>query len=408
MGAPEQATAVVVAGPEQVGPTQGEAEGDGDQEMPVATVVAELPPMPKVGEQWQANGWFSPGELKQLEMYSAPSAAQQQQQLQHNMGSAPVQQQMGGAPYMGSGGPGAAAIVAPAGAMPIMMNAMSAARVTKGSVGGAEGGSGVLSRDPMLNSREELIKFFSQYGVSRPKMVLQTHGRHREVRSRIVDRGQGPRREQHLHWVDDFRQSIDISSCIFPWGRISTDEGGPVEEVLDKYLRDTSPLKSLSLDKKVLGFDREGLCQLVRDHYRNLGYRGECNITIALGDTEVRVAAPGEMADCIDGCCCRCLMCITIIPMCFYCAYASSHQSDGLQAVFQVPPAYTPQTVLSNIVNQLHRPGYRAPQTPSLLSSLNNTMTPYADLARAQNEQRYFEQLHGGHHQQNGQSYRGR
>jgi hypothetical protein len=88
------------------------------------------------------------------------------------MGNAPVQQQMGGAPYMGSGGPGAAAIIAPAGAMP-MMNAKSAARVTHGMVGGVNNGSGVASREPMLNSREELAHHVLVGVVSRPKMLLK-------------------------------------------------------------------------------------------------------------------------------------------------------------------------------------------------------------------------------------------
>jgi hypothetical protein len=385
MGGPEQATAVVVAGPEQVEPTQGETEENGDQELPVATVVAELPPMPKMGGQWQANGWFSPGELKQLEMYSAPSAAeqQQQQQQQQNMGSAPVQQHMGGAPNMGSGGPGAAAMIAPAGAMPMMMNATSAARVTHGAVGGMESGTGVESRDPMLNSREELIKFFSQYGVSRPKMVLSINCRHREVRTRTVQRDGKYIRREELVWITDVRQNIEISDCIFPWGRISTDAGGPVEEVLNKYLLDTSSLKSLSLDKKVLGLDQEGLCQLVRAHYKNNGYQGECNVTIEFANTLVRVAAPGEMAACIDSCCCQFLMCITIIPGLIYCAYAGNHQYEGLQAVFQVPPVYTPQTIFGNIVNQLHHPGNRRAQG-------------YTDLHRAKMDRRYFEQRTGG------------
>ncbi len=213
-------------------------------------------------------------------------------------------------------------------------------------------------------------------------MVLSINCRHREVRSRVVTRdGKLTRREEFI-WITDVRQNIEISSCIFPWGRISTDAGGPVEEVLDKYLRDTSPLKSLSLDKKVLGLDQERLCQLVRDHYKNNGYGGECNVTIEFGDNLVRVAAPSDMAACIDSCWCQCLMCITIIPMCIYCAYAGNHQSDGLQAVFQVPPVYTPQTVFSNIVNQLHHPGFARNQG-------------FTDLHRARMDRRYFEQQVG-------------
>jgi hypothetical protein len=129
--------------------------------LPVATAEQVLP----------AGQWYSPQELQVLAAQPLPPAID----YAAVMGAAPP-------PPSGPAAQQGVVVLEPAGgALPIMAGAYSAAVIHSDSAK-----SGIVSRDPVLNSRDELLRFFNMHGTQRPQMYVWVEGFHHETRHRTV------------------------------------------------------------------------------------------------------------------------------------------------------------------------------------------------------------------------------
>jgi hypothetical protein len=129
--------------------------------LPVATAEEVLP----------AGQWYSPQELQVLAAQPLPPAID----YAAVMNAAPPPPS-GPVPQQG------VVVLEPAGgALPIMAGAYSAALIEADS-----SKSGIVSRDPVLNSRDELLRFFNMHGTQRPQMYVHVEGYHHEIRTRTV------------------------------------------------------------------------------------------------------------------------------------------------------------------------------------------------------------------------------
>jgi len=242
------------------------------------------------------------------------------------------------------------------GALPVMVGAYSPARVKYDGMKG-----GIVSRDAILNNKEDILKFFNFHGVTRPTVFIVVEGYHHETYTTTSTDANGRTRTQtNRRKVTDFEYTVDISGFIYPFGKISMEvneetKDKSVELLIEEYLADRNKLKSLQLKKK-LCWDTNFLCDLIRRYIRSLGWRRDLSVTKRTRNTSVRIAVNSKLARMYDSRGGRALMIITIIPAIATAVYAHGHRKRSLRSVFTIQ--YTPYQVFEMIRPQLWCPTY--------------------------------------------------
>ena len=211
------------------------------------------------------------------------------------------------------------------GSLPIYSTPYSPARFSYESIK-----SGIVSRDPILNNREAIAQFMNVHGCSRPRYYIRVVGSHTVSEYDSTTDSYKTRRSE------DFSYYVDLTRFVFPFGKVSSSDGTPVETLIDNYLNDTSRLKSLQLQKRV-NFNYRALIHLMRAYIRKLGWRNDLDLHLKIYDKSVRVAANNTMARCYDNACIRVLMVITIIPAIACCCMARKHRNRDLRSTFCIP-----------------------------------------------------------------------
>jgi len=236
------------------------------------------------------------------------------------------------------------------GAMGIIPNAYTTAKIKSDSMK-----KGFKSCDPILDNKQEILKFFNQYNT-RPRMMVMVEGSHSE--SRQVRDADGKGYHTETRHVTDFRYGVDISHFIYPYGKITTasDTSKTVDQMIDDFLEDDNKLKSLQLQKKVF-WNYGLLCHMVYSYCRQLGWRRQLRVWTETYDKSIRICTESKMASVYDNCCCRCMMYVTIIPALVFCFYGSGHRERGLRSIFVIQ--HHPVQVFESIRPQIWVTGFR-------------------------------------------------
>jgi len=271
----------------------------------------------------QAGSWFSPEEVALLHAQPVPP----------------------GEGHLPTGGvPGQVVLQPGNGGLPVMPNATSTAKVEKDSMKG-----GILSRDEVLSSKEEIFKFLNQHN-SRPRMFVAVHGYHYERSTRYED----GRSNDETRTQTDFRYRIDITDFIFPFGKVTCESSSKsVDTMVENFIRDTNKLRSLQMKKTVV-WNSKALVHLVKSYIRQSGWRDQLDVTIAYESTSIRIADDNELAQAYDNCCCRVMMFLTVVPAVLMCIYGNGHRERGLKSIFVIEA--TPLQVFESIRPQLYGP----------------------------------------------------
>jgi len=240
-------------------------------------------------------------------------------------------------------------VLQPRNGLPVMAAGFSSAKVKYEFLKG-----GIVSRDPILNNKEEILKFFNFHGMAPPNAFIVVEGYHYKTRTESVNGSNSTRRERCV----DFYYNIDITGFIYPFGKVSMARNKktaykPVGLLLEEYLADRNMMKSLQLKKKLF-WDANSLCKLVHRYIRELGWRNNLRVVHRVSNTSVRVAANyrlSRMYDSLDG---RALMVITVIPAIMAKIYSHGHRKRILQSAFTI--RYSPVQVFEMIRPQLWCP----------------------------------------------------
>ena len=177
--------------------------------------------------------FFSPGELDTLRAQG--SVPMDNFRLHGGTGELPMAQAVplgvGGGGGRGGALPLAAEVVMTTSAgVPIFKNPSPSPAATQ-----YDGGSkGIKSSDPLLSSRDEIMRFLNTYNT-RPRVACRIWGHHQERRHRNVTENDGDgnsrtRTETYYVTVTDFDYSVDMTQFIFPFGYVRRwcDAGGRV------------------------------------------------------------------------------------------------------------------------------------------------------------------------------------
>lgn len=241
------------------------------------------------------------------------------------------------------------------GGCPVMLGAYSRARVKRDSIK-----SGICSRDmEVLNNKEELLKYFNMYGLTRPSFYISVEGYHYETHTYTDTDSDGKTTTRtETRKVTDFYYQVDLTNFVFPFGKITTnDQSVSVEEMIDSFLEDGNKLKSLQLKKKI-HWPRSALHHLVRGYIRALGWHRELSVYTHTRNKSVRVATDSKRARTWDDCCGRTMMIMTIFPAIAFAIYGSGHRERGMRSIFTLQ--YGPLQVFEFIRPQLWCPQYRS------------------------------------------------
>jgi len=274
------------------------------QDIPMAT-AAEVP---------QAGTWFSPDEVAVLNSQVNPNSA---------------------------GGGGSQVLLHPGnGGLPVMNDAVSTAKVERDSMK-----HGVVSRDEILSTKEEILKFLNMHNT-RPTMGVMVHGYHYRTT------GHGDKRRRRR--VTDFRYKIDITELIFPYGKvICKDSTKSVESMIENYLQDTNKLRSLQMKKSVV-WNTNALVHLIKAYIRQCGFARHLDVTMQYDNTSVRVCDNNSIARSYDNTCCRCMMSLTVLPALSLLVYGNGHRERGLKSTFTIEAS--PLQVFEYIRPRIHVP----------------------------------------------------
>ncbi|KAI9291566.1 hypothetical protein K502DRAFT_321051 [Neoconidiobolus thromboides FSU 785] len=201
---------------------------------------------------------------------------------------------------------------------------------------------GIMSRDPVLNKDEQLLKNFIYSNNSKPKMSINIEGYRMESYSEIVyyqEDGETKSRTELREVKEiDFELSFDVSQYISEIGMVHNPklEGQAEEEVnqaISQYIASEKYLKELKVVKEV-SWDYEALTQAITNTIRRLGYRNYITVEYPMANQRIKIQENNWANTCIHDPYCKVIqviscLCVFTWPMAYFLKknYAASLRS---------------------------------------------------------------------------------